>query len=250
MKVCFNGCSFTVGEGFSVDQRDHFIYDRLVAKKFNFDSENIAIGGSSNYKIFMRSAQALLSRKYDLVVTQWSALNRVWFKPGPDSDYFVNDHKHSDFKYREIYLSRKQKEAFNNTILMLNHDYQNILDLIDYCNFLSAIAGTTKIIFINGLVPWTKDLNSLDILNLSMDLSDYTKEILDFNNRDDYEITKFLTSLQNKFSTLDQLSWVNLFDSFDKNTVDSGPEGHHPGPLSHSWMANQLEHYLRKNSIL
>jgi len=85
MKVCFNGCSITVGEGFSFEQRDSFIYDRLVSKKFNFESDNIAVAGSSNYKIFMRSAKAIMSGKYDLVVTQWSALNRVWLHPGPET---------------------------------------------------------------------------------------------------------------------------------------------------------------------
>lgn len=248
MKVCFNGCSLTVGEGFPVDHRDEFIYDRIVSKKFNFDSKNIAIGGSSNYKIFMRSADAIISGKYDLVVTQWSALNRLWLHPGPDVNFFVNDTRCPDFEYRDLYLTKRQKETFTNTLLVMNHDYQNILDLVDYCAILKRISGPTTLIFINGLVPWTDDLAMPLGTDLSKTLSTYSKNLVDFNNREDLEIVEIFKKLQTKFAELDTSLWVNVFDSFMGNVVDQGPEGHHPGPVSHKWMASQLENYL--NNII
>jgi hypothetical protein len=244
MKVCFNGCSFTVGDGFPVNHRDKFIYDRIISKKFNFESDNIAVGGSSNYKIFMRSADAIISNKYDLVVTQWSALHRIWLHPGPDANFFVNDTQHPDFKYRDLYLTKSQKKTFANTLLLMNHDYQNIIDLVDYCCFLKHMAGKTKLIFINGLLPWTKDLATPLGTDLSNSLSKYTKTILDFDNRSDSETVEFFKKLQHKFAELDSSLWINLFDSFSANSVDVGPLGHHPGPESHKWMANQLENYL------
>mgnify|MGYP003339309272 FL=1 len=81
MNVCFNGCSFTVGEGFPVDQRENYIYDRILEQTLNFKRANIAVAGSSNYLIFMRSADAILSGDYDCVITQWTALNRLWLCP-------------------------------------------------------------------------------------------------------------------------------------------------------------------------
>ena len=252
MKVCFNGCSFTVGEGFFAQQRDQYIYDRLLTKQFGFDSTNVAIGGSSNHTIFMRSAREILSNKYDLVITQWTALNRIWLSPGPDTVFFTNDQLIPDYRYRDLYLSASEKKTFCNTLLLMNHDYNNIMELIDYCNILSALADTTsiKVIFVNGLVPWQKDLVCPLSNDLGQSLSKYTKSILDFDHRPDSEIIEFFTKLQTKFQNLDQSKWSNLFTSFRSCTSDKGPQGHHPGPISHKWMADNISDYLIKNSML
>jgi len=252
VKVCFNGCSFTEGEGFPADQRDHAIYDRIVTRQFDLEATNISQGGSSNYTIFMRSARAIMSQLYDVVFTQWSALNRLWLSPGPDCVFFTNDNYKPDFHYRDIYLSNSDKQKFKDTVLLLNHDYQNILDLIDYCDILGKLAqhNNTQVVFINGLVPWQSDLVQPLTADLTSSLSDYTKSILDFDHRSDEEIIKFVQQLQNKFKQVDTKLWVNLFDSFFKNIVDRGPEGHHPGVHSHQWMATQLANYITERKIV
>jgi hypothetical protein len=251
LKVCFNGCSFTVGEGFPLELRDNYIYDRLVSKDYNFQSSNIAKGGSSNYRIFLRSAKAIMSKQYDIVFTQWTALNRIWFYPGPDTEYFINDGL-KEYRYRDFYLNTKEKTKLENTLRILNHDYQNIFDLVDYCQILNQLAkhNSTLVVHINGLVPWTNDLMIKDIGNLKETLSPYTQSILDFDQRDDDEIIKYLRELQKKFSELDLSNWVNIFDSFIDHEIDIGPEGHHPGPNSHRWMADQVINYLNTSKIL
>jgi hypothetical protein len=249
-RVCWNGCSFTVGEGFPVHQRDQYIYDRLISKQFGFESTNIAVGGSSNLEIFKRSAQAILENKYDIVVTQWSALNRLWLHPGPGCVFMTSDDHCVDFKYRDIYIDSRFKKKFRETLLLLNHDYQNILDLIEYCCILECMSKPTKtqIIFVNGLVPWADDLSrDLSLVNISSQLSAYTKEILDFDNRDDHEIINFFQHLKNHFKKLNQAYWVNIFNSMQSNICDLGPEGHHPGVLSHQLMADQISEYLTRN---
>lgn len=251
-KVCWNGCSFTVGEGFPEHQRDQYIYDRLVSKQFGFESTNIAVGGSSNLEIFKRSAQAILDNKYDIVVTQWSALNRICLHPGPDCTFFLNDTRYSDFKYRDIYIDSNTKILLKKTILLLNHDYHNILDLIKYCCILSymSVVSNVKMIFVNGLVPWTDDLTrELIPANISSSLSDYTKSVLDFDHRNDSEIITFFHELQKNFLSIDQHLWVNLFDSMIDNSPDTGPEGHHPGPLSHQIMATKISDYIIRNNL-
>lgn len=252
LRTCFNGCSLTFGEGFPAEQRDQYIYDRLLAKQHGFVSDNVAMPGSSNYTIFMRSCQALISGHYDMIFTQWTALNRLWLSPGPDSVYFVNSGKNTDFVYRDVRVKAKDKEFLKNLLLILNHDFQNILDVIDYCQILTRLAdqSQTKLIFINGLLPWQSDLVRPLDQDLGTGLSDYTKEILDFENRDDEEIRKFFTVLQEKFKSVDQSKWVNIFDSFFDNEIDTGPEGHHPGVLSHRWMADRVSDYLEKSKLL
>lgn len=249
MKVCFNGCSFTAGAGFDINDRG-YIYDRLLTQKFNFESDNVSINGSSNYTIFMRAVDAIVNKKYDLIFVQWTMLNRIWLSPGPECYYSLND-ENPAFEYREIVLSAKEKQTFNNTLLMLNHDYQNIFDLIDYCIILNELArNKTKLIYINGLVLWSQDLAIPLSNNLSESLSSYSKKLLDFDHRDDKEIIKYFTKLQNKFKELDTSNWVNIFESFIENAIDVGPLGHHPGIKSHQWMADQTEVFLNERNLV
>jgi hypothetical protein len=249
-KLCFNGCSFTVGEGFDVDQREFHIYDRLVCKNLAYQHTNIAKSGSSNYEIFMRSARAMLD-DHDILFVQWSALNRIWFYPGPDTEYFVNDGC-AEFRYRDIYLAPKAKAKFEETLLLLNHDYHNIIALIDYCSILDRLAERHGkiVIYINGLVPWTDDLSRPLGKDLGQELSKYTKEILDFDDRDDDAIFLFLNDLRAKFASLDQSRWINLFESFQKFAVDIAPHGHHPGIQSHEIMADKILQYLELHHMI
>ena len=248
VKVCFNGCSFTAGEGFDSSQRKLHVYDCVLADQHNWDSDNIAVKGSSNHTIFLRSAQAIQSQQYNIVFTQWSALNRIWLSPGPETYYFVNDLRRPDYSYRDLYINQQDKKKLNQLLLLLNHDYQNILDLVGYCRILEQLAelNKTRIIFINGLVPWQSDLVQPLSQDLNNTLSEYTKEILDFKNRNDIEIINYFSKLQQQISTLDSSIWVNMFDSFQSNVCDIAPAGHHPGVKSHQWMAKQINTYLGK----
>ena len=251
MKFCFNGCSFTVGEGFDAGDRDLYVYDRLLEKKFGFKRDNIASCGASNYLIFMRSARAIMSGEYHCVVTQWSELNRIWFYPGPDGEFFSNS-DNQNFKYREIYLSQQEIQKFKTTLLMLNGDYNNIIDLVTFCNILSTLAleKNVKTVFVNGLLHWYDDLIKPLNTDLHNSLSDYSKQLLDFDHRDDDEIQRFFETLQKKFATLDRNLWVNLFDPWIRNIIDKGPLGHHPGVLSNQLMADKTAEYFIKNQII
>lgn len=250
LTIAVVGCSFTAGDGFDPETLDDYIYPSLVARKFMLDCDNLAVSGASNHMIFMISARAILSKKYELVVCQWTALNRLWLSPGPDAWYYTTGDGKSSYDYRDIHLTSHDKRSLEDKILLLNHDYQNILDLIDYVNILNELAKCNgiKIAHVNGLVPWQSDLANSTTINFEL-LSDYTKEMLDFVNRDDAEIHTSLQKLQLKFSTLDIENWVNIFDSFQHNTIDVAPQGHHPGIKSHQIMADKLENYLTQGII-
>ena len=251
MNICFNGCSFTEGEGFPIDQRDSFIYDRLLEKQFLFKRTNIAQGGSSNHCIFMRSAESIISGCYNCVVTQWSALNRLCLYPGPDLKFTVN-RALADFSFQDIFGTIEEQTKFKKILLLLNGDYHNIIKLIKFTKILEVLAKekNVKLVFINGLVPWTDDLVKPIGNDLSISLSDYSKSIIDFDHRDDREIIKFFQQLQQEVNTLNQQLWVNLFDSFYNNIQDLGPEGHHPGINSHQWMANKTSKFFIENNII
>lgn len=252
MNFAFVGCSITVGEGFAEHLRDQYIYDRLVSKYFNASGTNFGSPGASNHKIFMKAAQALKSRKFDTVFVQWSGVNRLWLSPGPETYWFVNDEKNSSFCYRDFYVSPKELLALKDLLRLFNHDYQNLLDLIDYCSFLEMMANEAQcdLVFINGLVHWKDDLINPLGADLAMCLSDYSKIILDFDYRPDDEIIRYFTKLQKRFEDINQDLWVNLFDAMVPNhAVDIGPEGHHPGIKSHAWLADQIIAHIKEKKF-
>lgn len=255
MNVCFAGCSFTWGEGFDNPvERERYVYDRLVSEKFEFSSNNIAQIGYSNYKIFLSAADAIMSGKYQIVFAQWSGLRRIWLHPGPDAYYTItpgDSREQPDYVYRDIFISKKDRKKIHDTITILNHDYQNLLDLIKYCNILEKLAANncnTEVYFINGLVPWQQDLFTNLGSDLGSDLgsslSNFTKEMLDFDTRSDDELIKFVLDLQTATSTLNQSLWVNITESFHANSTDVGPVGHHPGIESNQWMADKIINFL------
>jgi len=250
MKACFNGCSFTEGLGFAEVDRNRHIYDRLICNHFQWKRTNIAVEGSSNTTIFHRSAEAIISNNYDIIFTQWSALNRQWFFPGPDCKYSNIDGKHPEFAYRYIHLDKKFDKKFKETLRIFNHDFHKIIELVSYVKILDSLAKAHNVITvnINGLVSWQEDLTTpLDHQNLDACLSTYTKKILDFENRNDDEIIHFFRILQQKFKEMRLDSWVNLFDSMQKMCIDTGPQGHHPGPESHRLIAEKTIEFLEKH---
>ena len=247
MNVCFNGCSFTVGEGFPEEQRDTYVYDRLICRSLKATHKNIAKEGSSNLLIFQRCLREIMHSNSDIIFNQWSALNRLWLSPGPDAWIFVNDEKYKTFSYRHLHLSEKKLKDLKNNLLLANHDYQNIIDLCLYVETLDNLAKkyNKKVFHINGILPWQKDLvDSYTDNNLYNDLHPYTKEILDFNDRNDAEILYFFKKLRDAIKLLDKNTWVNMFNSWQSNLVDDGPVGHHPGIESNKWMSEQVLNFM------
>jgi hypothetical protein len=246
---CFNGCSFTYGEGFNEAERLKYTYPQLVGNYYDTKVENISVKGSSNYLTFMRSAEAIQSNKFDVVFTQWTALNRLWLFPGPDASFFTNDTEETPYDYREIHLSKGNKKTFVNTLLMLNGEFQNILDLVSHCQILDSLAkiNNTRNYYINGLLPWTDDLFHVDSYdNMYYNFSTYTKQLLDFENRDDGELMSLHRFLSSCLKTLNQKSWVNMFDSINENIVDHTPANHHPGVITNKWVTNKIIKYIGK----
>lgn len=245
----FVGCSITLGEGFEPEQREGQIYPSLVAKHFMFDSDNLSHKGASNHMIFLITAQAIRSQRYDMIFCQWSELNRLWLSPAPDAWYYTTGHATKDYHSKDLVLDTKTQNQLAETILMLNHDYQNIMILIDYVNILTDLSQhyKTKIIFINGMLPWQDDL----IKNISHvdQLSTYTLKLLDADNRDDEEVLTLYKQLQTNFKSMNMKQWVNPFESFQSLTIDLGPLGHHPGPKSHRVMANLIHNYLETANL-
>ena len=250
MRFTFVGCSFTVGVGLDHEKDDASNYTNIVAKHYSSDISNLAKGGNSNYNIFITALNEILFNTPDKIFIQWSALNRLWLYPGPDTELFLSHTIKNDYFYRNIKYLKKDLQKFTDMYHLLNHDYHNLLILINYCNILTEIGrNKTQIIFINGLLPWTEEImNSKTILNFMDNLSDYTKEILEFNSRDDIELTTLFNKLNFLVTSLDKVKWVNMFNSMVQEIIDYGNDNSHPGPKSHRLFADMIIKYIEDNN--
>jgi hypothetical protein len=251
MKVAFAGCSMSRGDGFDMSYLAPEIWPNIVSQVFDFDSRNLGISGASNLRIFQTASTAILSKKYDLVFCQWTVLDRLWLSPGPDVWYFLTGDGKDSFEYRDVKLNQQEKTDLEHMITQLNHDYQNIIELVDYVNVLEDLARyhQVKIAHVNGMVPWQSDLADENTANDFSIMSEYTRQLLNFDNRDDTEIQQLFLKLHKKFIQMNPQHWINLFDSFQSQTVDAGPLGHHPGPRSHVSMSNLVRNYLKKGLL-
>lgn len=241
MKFTFVGCSFTYGVGLE-SQED--TYANQVARYFNADIANLGKGGNSNYNIFLTALNEILFGTSDKIFVQWSAFNRVWLYPGPDSELGIMAIVKDDFRYRDIYFSKSELQDFGNKWNLLNHDYKRIFDVIMYCKMLEKVSNG-QVVFINGLLPWTEDLLSDNPINdYESDLSSYSKKILDFENRSDSELDLLITKIKTHSQQLNKKLWVNCFNSFMKNRIDVGTDNQHPGIESHKQYAEWIITYL------
>ena len=102
---------------------------------------------------------------------------------------------------------------------------------------------------IAGNMPWTEDLFTAysDKSDLGSCLSDYSKELLDFDNRDDSEILSLLSQLKQRFDLLDLNNWIWVFESIPMLTVDRAPLDLHPGPKTMKIIATRIINFLNEN---
>jgi hypothetical protein len=247
MNFTFAGCSFTTGVGLPGEKSDINNYCNIVSAQYNASVRNISVPGNSNYDIFMSVLNELVTQHTDKLFVQWSGLNRQRLYPGPNTQLFLSEKNNQGFQYRDISMSRGELQKLARQYHMLNHDYHRLIELTNYCDIITRLGHTynTQIVFINGILPWTQDIyysNTAD--NYAENLSDYSKEILEFDTRDDAELNEIFTQLHNRVRSLDQDQWVNMFISMFQLITDRGTDGDHPGPVSHQLYADFIIRYL------
>lgn len=250
MKFTFVGCSFTVGVGLELEKSDPANYTNIVGNYYGAESINLAQEGNSNYNIFITALNEIIFNSADKIFVQWSALNRLWLWPGPDTAITLSHIIENDYSYRNIKFSKKELQKFSDMYHILNHDYHNLITLTNYCNILTEISkNKTQIIFINGLIPWTEEITDINTMaNFAENLSEYSKEILEFNSRDDIELTTLFNKLNLLIMGLDKIKWVNMFNSMMQESIDYGNDNTHPGPKSHRQYAEMIINYLEGNN--
>jgi hypothetical protein len=223
--IYFGGCSITMGAGYPAQQQDHNIYPNLIAKVMQCCADNQAEGGSSNLKIFTRAAKALLDKQHDTYFVQWSALHRHWVYPSPKHGFYIGSYADDNIADR-TFVAQYQ---------LLNHDYSNIMALIDYTRILQQLAADAErnIWFINGLLPWTEDM-----LLPSLETSSYTQHLYQGLTKE--ELNDYNERLRNNLELIDWSQWINPWDSIADMQIDNAPLDTHPGPKTHAKIADMI----------
>jgi hypothetical protein len=253
MNFTFIGCSFTVGEGLPQEKSDVNNYTNIIGEKFNARIKNLAEAGNSNYNIFMTGINEILFDCPDVLFLQWSGLQRHWLYPNLDIIFPITPNAIApvkDINYLDTQFSKKSLEKFVDQFLLLNHDYQNILMLINYCKILETLAkDKCRIVMINGLVPWTKEcMDPSAVTNPYENFSTYTKNLLSTDKLPDSDVAIFFNKICNGLAELDKSTWVNMFNSMGKQILDLGNDNSHPGPKSHQLYANIIIKHLESNN--
>jgi len=232
-RILFVGCSFTADSGFTLDHQAQYHWPWLVSQHYDCLFHNAGIGGSSNDAIFHRTIQNLATSRYDLVVVQWSGIDRYWAYLADDNiDNFtiLNGGRpvgfRSDQKYVQDY-GRLHYSYFNNQYMNLCHWLSKVISL-------ESLLKSRKqpFIFVKGFDNYIKDL--ICCVGYGHDrMSPELRGLLNFHNSPDHLIENRLEQLMALFLMIDPTVWANLnHNAFNDLSLDLSDDGEHPGPLA------------------
>ena len=252
-KFTFLGCSLTVGEGLDSEKTDENNYTNIISNYYGATCKNLAKSGNSNYNIFVEALNEILYNEQDIIFLQWSSPNRHWLYPNLDCNIIITaNSKQKNIHYLDTTYSAKFLQTFADQFLILNHDYHNLIQVSNFCKILQTISkNKTKLVFINGILPWTKEIIHLrSLTDPAKYFSKYTKELLSIDLLPDQDIEKFFIELHNNVKSLDNNLWVNMFNSMQDEMLDLGTDNCHPGIDSHKHYASMIIKYLNNDKKL
>ena len=247
-KILFAGCSSTAGSGFFPENIPKYHWPHLFARHYNCEFDNIAIGGSPNNEIFLRTIDALVKNNYQygLVVIMWTSLSREWryfdrnnvddflilhmdqisgFVPDAECRWAANEYKKLHYSY------------FNNRYIDLKHWLLNVITLETVLkhNNINYVFSKAFGNLIHEFVSIEHNLNRFVNINPAI------KEILDFDNRpDDYMLEK-IQDIQRLIHQLDQQNFIELHGpGFMQSAWDFADDGLHAGIQTNQAFAEKL----------
>lgn len=249
MKILYNGCSYPRGIGLVAQEN---CVCNIVSKDLEAEFLNLSVSGSSNHRIFLTTIEEITKNSYDLVFVFFTTWPRLTFYPELDypQGYNVSPNPWTIDWMKTLQtnegLSIKNPEQLYKTLLMLNHEWHWLMEVVRYVNILSTFSNVN---FINSICHW--DIGFFEQFKtfkdkefLPNELTKYTQFILNISNRDDNQINDLFQNVMiNEYTKVGNIQadkWVNLYDPWASNKIDLGTDNQHPGPKSHQWMAQQI----------
>jgi hypothetical protein len=255
--IAFFGGSNVSGAGYPDEKFCQDIYPNVVASQGGYDIKNYGIGGASSYEIFLTCMEKIAQTPSpDIVIIEWNMFSRYRFHPSPEVELSISGATVTlpDSWAHCIPMSKKQIEHFQEILLLLDGDYHRMITLLTYCIIIQSICKlkNIKLGMIGSDILWTTDMfrNYTLESNLGSSLSDYTKQLLDFDNRDDVDILQLLSTLKEKFNQIDPIFWIFGFETIKDLTTDYAPIDHvHPGPDTMKIVAGRIINFLKEKIV-
>jgi len=235
MKILVAGCSISSGWGFDGLKLDPHIWPNLVADAVDATVTNTAKTASSNYDIFLQTLTQQIDNTYDLVLVQWTGLDRITLAGGLDSFIIVNHIAKDTQSPMFQHVTPSDLRTFSRVILEINNLWKAFTDLGQMTQVLSQ--QTTPHYFINGNLPWTTDF----FYNPGHD--PFTNLLLPIDT--DHKLVK---------QQIDQIKqqlvpdrWVNLSQGWQYSQLDTvSVTDIHAGSESHEFYATQVLNFLKE----
>jgi hypothetical protein len=242
--ILFAGCSYTAGSGWDLGKEEPNFWVNLLhnTDKLRYKNlHNVAIGGRSNQGIFQDAVYHLTQKKYDFAFIVWTSYPRydvhVGFETYSTWQPFSPNMRFSDHNLNDMTLDRKYLKKINDRFTMLSHPHYEIVNIIKYVSVLVKLSKIldTKIFFINALCHWDHDFFIKKNNVLPNEYTDYTKQIINVENRDDDEIFILYDKMHQEYQSaggIYQEYWLNLYQSLRSLKIDVNKDHSHPGILS------------------
>jgi hypothetical protein len=254
--IAFFGGSNVTGAGYIDGMNCKDIYPNIVASQ-GYNIQNHCIPGASMYEIFFTCMQKLVQDPVpDVIVIEWNIYPRYKFHPSPEVELTVTA---SNFTLPDnwshcIPISSKQIAQCHKTLLLLDGDFHRMTTLLDYCIIIQSICKlkNIKLAMLASDVLWSEDLfkNYTIDSNLDSCLSKHSKELLDFDNRDDADILHLLSVLKERFDQVNSNSWALGSDTIKSLLVDLAPvDRTHPGPVTMKIVADRITNFLTEKNL-
>lgn len=256
-KFTFVGCSITAGEGIP-NELERWV--NIVADHYQVTPLNLAVNGNSLNETFMSAVHEILFNCPDVLFVQWGTHNRVTLYPDTYLDHplriQVNSvpeqilERQQNLNAVKVFDNKQQAQTFIDQLILLNHEYYRLTELLDYVNILQTMAkDKCSLVFTNGIARWTEEIQRLDTVTVwANELSPYMKDILDVDANTDDRLHQLGTALTNKFNQMDKTQWVNLFSTIHDMAIDRGTDNLHPGPRSNANYADLVIQHLNSRS--
>jgi hypothetical protein len=202
---------------------------------------------------------ALIKNRYDLIVIQWTYLNRLNFNVGLET-YPVDTRLTDDLDINivnHVTISAKWLQDLGDRLRMISNIHWDILKLVKYVNTLREIqchSRKQELLFVNGAVVWPDQYFCKKDYTFPNELSDFEQRMLDTEHRDDEEIKKIYHMCHDSYTDyggIQEKLWANLYDPMIRTKIDNiRPGDFHPGYQSQALFADQFKLILQNRNIL
>lgn len=253
----FSGCSYTYGNGFSLEKEDPSLWVNLLHSQNEYLSTtkllNVSRGGRSNDGIFQDTTYNLLTHNVQYAFVEWTSVPRYELSLGLElyetRVSFIPNARLYDVNTNQINYTKNYLDSIRDRFTSLANEHYEICKLFYFINSLIKLAKLTDttIFFVNGACPWDENY-FLKLQNvLPNEYTKFTKQLLNVESRDDAEVFKLYNKIHSEYAAIGSIHedhWLNLHQSIYTTQVDVNNDGCHPGVISNQNYFNNFNQIL------